>query len=118
MHSLVDLDSRTYASLVSKRTDIPLTFSFAGNQEALVEAIGIHPSQTKEREYPEELPARIRVFASREDLFSGYRKVGDFAVVQKKGWQRFALSSPVQARFLKVVLVPKKQPGTATDIAH
>ncbi len=102
-HALIDSRVGTWSRLGAKdKGAIPLVLAFAGNQPALVHSVAIRPPITDGKEKPDQLPARLRVSVSEEDPFEGFRPVLEKEIVPKEGEQRFELSHPETARFVRV----------------
>jgi|GEM_PF-7135170 len=116
---LIDGNPSSWCALGSRPEEsTPLVLAFRGNEEAIVRAVSIFPRFEKGAAVRDELPSRIRVFASTEDPFEGYRPVGDFEIAPQEESLRFEFS-PVRARFLKceVVVPPGKKSASLAEVA-
>ncbi|MCZ6603117.1 MAG: VWA domain-containing protein, partial [Planctomycetota bacterium] len=106
--NLIDSDPTTYTYVTGKGgRSTTVVLAFAGNREAKVRAISLRPAFNKDRSFVEELPVRIRVFASTEDPFEGYRLLGEFAVSEAEEEQIFEVPPGAPARFVKVEMIPR-----------
>ncbi len=100
---LVDRNPETYARIYQKKGAVSsFVLAFKANEEALVRSVGLRSREKAGQAILDHLPVQLRVFASDNDPFSGYKLAGEFKIARVGGEQVFELSVPVRARFLKV----------------